>query len=87
MEWIKTIIPTTTKGIDIVCDKLSDIGIKDVQIEDEEEFNIFLEENKKYWDYVDEALLEEKRGETKVIVYITNDDTAGEILNNIKNLS
>ncbi len=87
MEWIKTIIPTTSEGIDIVCDKLSDIGIKDVQIEDEEEFNIFLHENKKYWDYVDEALLDEKRGETKVIVYIKNDDTAGEILNNIKNLA
>ncbi len=87
MEWIKTIIPTTTEGIDIVCDKLSDIGIKDVQIEDEEEFNIFLEENKKYWDYVDDTLLDEKRGETKVIVYIKNDDTAGEILNNIKNLA
>lgn len=87
MEWIKTIIPTTTEGIDIVCDKLSDIGIKDVQIEDEEEFNVFLEENKKYWDYVDEELLKEKRGETKVIVYIKNDDTAGEILNSIKNLA
>ena len=87
MEWIKTIIPTTSCGIDIICDKLSDIGIKDVQIEDEEEFNVFLEENKKYWDYVDEDLLNEKKGETKVIVYIKNDDTAGEILNNIKNLA
>ncbi len=70
MEWIQVSISTTTDGIDIVCDKLSDIGISGFEIEDEKDFNDFLENNTKYWDFVDEELLKSKQGVTKVKVYI-----------------
>ena len=60
MEWTQISIFTTAKGIDRVCDMLSEIGIDGVEIEDEQDFKDFLEENKKYWDYVDDDLMKEK---------------------------
>ncbi len=76
MEWIILSIFTSNKGIDAVCDMLYDLGITGVEIEDEQEFKDFLEENKKYWDYVDDELLKEKSGETKVKIYIENNNEA-----------
>ncbi|MBR3933602.1 MAG: 50S ribosomal protein L11 methyltransferase [Clostridia bacterium] len=76
MEWIIFSIFTTNEGIDPVCNMLYDMGITGVQIEDEQEFKEFLEENKKYWDYVDDELLKEKSGETKVKIYIENNEEA-----------
>ena len=84
MEWIKVAICTTNEGIDTICDKLYDIGFMNTQIEDELEFTEFLEDNKKYWDYVDDELIESKKGETKVIIYIENNDSAHDQINLIK---
>ena len=86
MEWIKLSIFTSSEGIDPVCDKLYDIGMKDVQIEDESEFTEFLEENKKYWDYVDDELINQKKGETKVIIYLKNDENLGDCLRSVENV-
>ncbi len=74
MEWIKVLIYTATEGIEPVCDKLYDLSYTSVQIEDESEFNEFLESNKKYWDYVDEELVESMHGETKIIFYMESDE-------------
>lgn len=84
MEWIRVTVYTTTFGIDAVCDCLMSEGISGFEIEDENEFNEFLENNTKYWDYVDEELINEKKGETKVKFYIENDDSAPEILLRVK---
>ena len=86
MEWIKLTIYTTTDGIDTICDKLYDIGFCNTQIEDESEFFEFLEDNKKYWDYVDDELIEQKKGETKVIIYIENNRSASDSINMVTSL-
>lgn len=76
MEWIQVSILTATDGIDIVCDKLSDIGISGFEIEDEKDFTEFLENNTKYWDFVDEELVKAKQGTTKVKVYVEAENAA-----------
>ncbi|MBQ7901451.1 MAG: 50S ribosomal protein L11 methyltransferase [Clostridia bacterium] len=86
MEWIKLTIFTTAAGIDVVCDKLYDIGFCNTQIEDEAEFEDFLENNKKYWDYVDDDLLESKKGETKVIIYLENNESASDGINAVNSM-
>lgn len=72
MEWTKISIFTSTQGIDTVCNMLSCLGIDGVEIEDEQDFKSFLEENKKYWDYVDDELLKEKEQETRIKIYLEN---------------
>ena len=76
MEWIIFKIFTSNEGIEAVCNMLYELGITGTEIEDEQEFKEFLEENKKYWDYVDDELLKEKSGETKVKIYIENNSEA-----------
>lgn len=83
MEWICVSVYTTTFGIDAVCSCLEDAGISGFEIEDESEFTEFLEENKKYWDYVDEELLESKKGETRVKFYVENNDTAPSVMESV----
>ena len=86
MEWIQVSITTTTEGIDMVCDRLSDIGIGGFEIEDKNDFMDFLENNTKYWDFVDDELLKSKQGDTKVKVYIEANDTAYDTLSQISSL-
>ena len=80
MEWIIFKIFTTSEGIEEVISMLYEMGITGIEIEDEQEFKDFLEENKKYWDYVDDDLLKEKSGETKVKIYIENKPDAKNIM-------
>ncbi|MBR2405282.1 MAG: 50S ribosomal protein L11 methyltransferase [Clostridia bacterium] len=80
MEWIKVTIFTSSAGIDFVCDMLSELGITGVEIEDEQDFTQFLEQNHKYWDYVDDELMQQKKKETCVKIYLENNDTLTENL-------
>lgn len=84
MNWLQIAIETTTEGIDKVCDVLTSVGIVGFEIEDKDDFNSFLEENRQSWDYVDEELYNEKQGPTKVKVYIEEDEKAPEKLAAIK---
>ena len=84
MNWLQISIETNTWGIDAVCDALTKVGIEGFEIEDKDDFNGFLEENKDFWDYVDDDLYQEKQGPTKVKTYIQEDSKAPEILSNIK---
>lgn len=82
MEWICVSVYTTSFGIDAVCSALTDAGISGFEIEDENEFTEFLQQNKKYWDYVDDELIESKKGETKVKFYVENNADAKDTLIN-----
>lgn len=84
MDWIKVIVFTTSDGIDAVCGRLYQLGITGIEIQDEKDFKDFLEENKQYWDYVDEDLIREKEGETNISVYVPNDLDGAEMLAQIK---
>lgn len=84
MNWLQIAVETTREGIDMVCDVLTGIGISGFEIEDKDDFNTFLEENRQSWDYVDEDLYNEKQGPTKVKVYIEEDEKAQEVIASIK---
>lgn len=75
MDWIKVSIFTTSAGIDTVLGILLDFGIDSTQVSDEGEFSQFLEENRKAWDYVDDALCKEMSQETHIDFYIKSDET------------
>ena len=45
-------------------------------IDDEADFKEFLEHNRQYWDYVDEALLREKTGVSRVTFYLERNEAA-----------
>ena len=65
--------------------RLYQLGITGLEIEDEKDFKDFLENNKQYWDYVDDELIKEKEGETEVIAYVSDNAAGHEMLMAIRN--
>ena len=63
MQWIELTIKTAPAAIDLVCDRLTVLGFDSFIIDDQEQFHEFLEQNRQYWDYVDEDLVREKRAQ------------------------
>ena len=80
MDWIKVTVYTTTAGLEAVSGRLMQLGITGIVTEDETEFNAFLEETKDAWDYVDEDLVRSMSGESRVIVYVSDDISGRELL-------
>lgn len=84
MEWTEVKIYTTTEGIEPVTAVLMDCGINGIQVEDDNEMKEYLTTSSTYWDYVDEELLNKPVGETKIIVYVSDNPYGEEILINIR---
>ncbi|MDD6483308.1 MAG: 50S ribosomal protein L11 methyltransferase [Clostridiales bacterium] len=84
MDWIKVTIYTSSEGIEPVSGRLYDTGITGIEIEDEQDFKDFLENNHQYWDYVDEELIRQKEGETRVSAYVSDNAAGHETLKEIR---
>jgi len=77
MAWLEITIDTTPEKINFVVTNLTARGFADLVIEDQEEFETFLEENRAYWDYIDEDLQEKLQGLSHIKLYLEDTDTAG----------
>ena len=73
-QWLAVHIDASHSGLDAVTEMLSSIGADSVSVEDETEFQEFLEQNRSAWDYVEEALEESMRGRSRVTFYLSDDD-------------
>lgn len=74
MNWLEVHIDTNHQGLETVQAMLSALDIDGVVIEDETDFQDFLENNHEYWDYVDEALSQRMEGLSRVTFYLEAGD-------------
>ena len=77
MAWLEITIDTKSDRIGSVVTRLTARGFSDLVIEDQEEFEEFLEGNRDYWDYIDEDFQQRLQGLSRVKVYLEDTDTAG----------
>ena len=77
MAWLEITIDTAAEKINSVVTALTAKGFSDLVIEDQAEFETFLEENRAYWDYIDETLQEKLQGLSRIKLYLEDTDTAG----------
>ena len=77
MAWLEITIDTVSDKIDAAVVGLTAAGFSDLVIEDQEEFETFLDQNRAYWDYIDEELQEKLQGLSHIKVYLEDTDTAG----------
>ncbi|MBR1971873.1 MAG: 50S ribosomal protein L11 methyltransferase [Oscillospiraceae bacterium] len=77
MAWLEITIDTAAEKIDSAVTHLTARGFSDLVIEDQEEFETFLDENRAYWDYIDEELQEKLQGLSHIKVYLEDTDKAG----------
>ena len=84
MDWLELKIDTSHAGLDAVTDMLEQQGVTGVMIDDEADFQSFLENNRQYWDYVDDALAAHYDGLSRVKFYVEDSDAGRALLEKIK---
>ena len=76
MSWLEITIETAPSTIETVAARLTAGGFEDLVIEDQNEFEEFLQENRSCWDYIDEELQKELEGLSRIKLYLEDTDTA-----------
>ena len=74
MKWLEASVRTTPERIDALCWQLEELGVEGMSIEDEADFQRFIAENGKYWDSVDDELVQHFSGLSRVRFYLTDDE-------------
>ena len=77
MAWLEITIDTNSDRINSVAAQLTARGFADLVIEDQEEFETFLEGNRDYWDYIDEEFQQKLQGLSRIKLYLEDTDQAG----------
>ena len=77
MAWLEITVNTASRDVEDVAARLTARGYSDLVIEDQAEFESFLEENRAYWDYIDEEFQEKLEGLSRIRLYLEETDEAG----------
>ncbi len=75
MAWLEITLSTSHRGIGQVAAELTAQGFADLVLEDQDELETFLEENRAYWDYIDEDLQAHLQGLSRIKLYLEDADT------------
>ena len=76
MQWLELTVQTTPQVIDLVAANLTMLGYDRFILDDESDFRAFLEENRQYWDYVDEDLARSMEGVSRIRIYLEDEPGA-----------
>ena len=77
MAWLEITVNTAADTVDTVAAQLTARGFSDLVIEDQTEFETFLDENRAYWDYIDENLQKQLQGLSRIKLYLEDTNDAG----------
>ena len=77
MAWLEITVDTVSSSIDAVAAQLTAGGFADLVLEDQQEFEEFLDQNREYWDYIDEQLQSKLQGLSHIKLYLEDTDEAG----------
>ena len=75
--WLEITVDTAPGSIEEIAAALTAGGFADLVMEDQAEFESFLDENRAYWDYIDETLQSQLQGLSHIKLYLEETDSAG----------
>ena len=75
MAWPEITLDTVSEKIESVAAQLTAQGFAELVIEDQAEFETFLDENRAYWDYIDEDLQEKLQCLSHIKLYLEDTQT------------
>ncbi len=75
MAWLEITVSTTADSIDDTAAMLTAAGFSELVLEDQSQFEDFLEENRACWDYIDEQLQQQLQGLSHIKLYLDETDT------------
>jgi len=76
MRYMEVTVDTPPEELDTRCEQMSAMGVDGFVIENEADFQNFLDQNRQYWDYVDQDLADRFSGVSRIRCYL-GDDEAG----------
>lgn len=76
MAWLEITVHTDTNSIDDTAAMLTAAGFQELVLEDQNQFEGFLEENRACWDYIDETLQEKLQGLSQIKLYLEDTQDA-----------
>ena len=76
MAWLEITLDTVSEKIESVAAQLTAQGFAELVIEEQAEFESFLDENRAYWDYIDEDLQQKLQGLSHIKIYLEDTDAA-----------
>ncbi len=77
MAWLEITLSTAPDTVDDAAARLTAAGFSELVIEDQAQFSQFLEQNRAYWDYIDEALQTHLQGLSRIRLYLEDSDSEG----------
>ena len=84
MAWLELTVQTGADSIDDTAAMLTAAGFQELVLEDQNQFEDFLEENRACWDYIDEELQQKLQGLSNIKLYL--EDTQEDELSRLKAL-
>ena len=85
VPWLEITVHTTADSIEDTAAFLTASGFEELMLEDQTQFEDFLQENQAYWDYIDEELQQKLQGLSRIKLYL--EDTAEAELARLKALA
>ena len=86
MDYLEVTIQTASAGIEAVAAALTAGGFDSLVVEDQAEYENFLEDNRAYWDYIDEEFQAELQGLSLIKLYLEVDGTEEKQLKKLEKL-
>ena len=77
MAWLEITVNTRGRDTESIAAVLTAAGFSDLVVEDQQEFENFLDQNRAYWDYIDEDLQQQLQGLSQIKLYLEDTDDAG----------
>ena len=84
MQWLELTIQTASSGIEALGAHLTAQGYDSFVIDDQIEYEAFLENNRAYWDYIDEELEKRLQGLSQIKLYLEMDGREQERVERLK---
>ena len=76
MAWLEVTIHVKNLSTEEVAARLTARGFSDLVVEDQQEFETFLDKNRDYWDYIDESLQVSLQGLSQIKLYLPQEEEA-----------
>ena len=77
MAWLEITVKTGAMDTEQAAEVLTAGGFSDLVIEDQGQFEDFLDQNRAYWDYIDEELQQHLQGLCQIKLYLEDTDSRG----------
>ena len=84
MQWLELTIKTSSAGIELLAARLTALGYDSFIMDDQAEFDDFLEHNQQYWDYVDDDLAKQMEGLSQIRLYLEDGPGAMEAVSDLR---